>query len=90
MSGTYSASQLGVSFWISPGDGRDLGAERHAEPVQLVERLLAHHHHDPRLHDGQLVEHAGAALRRREVGVGHRALHEHRAVDGERVDARGA
>ena len=40
MSGTYSASQLGVSFWISPGVGLDLRAQRHAQAVQLLQRLL--------------------------------------------------
>ena len=62
MSGTQRASQEGVSFWISPGQRLELGAERHAEAVQLLERLVAHHHDDPRLDDGELVEHARPAL----------------------------
>ena len=53
----------------------------------VVERHLAHHHEDPRLHDHQLVEHASGA------GLGgvdriDRALHADRAVDRERVDAK--
>ena len=69
MSGTYRASQVGVSFWISPGFALELARERHAQRVQLLERLLAHHDDDARLHDRQLVEHAGAALGRGVVGV---------------------
>src|SRR5918997_3854550 len=36
----------------------DLPAERHAEAVQLLERLIANHHDDARLHDRELLEHA--------------------------------
>ena len=68
MSGTESASQDGVRRWISPGSAASV-RERDAEGVELLERLLAHHHDDARLHDRQLLQHAGAALRRREVGV---------------------
>src|SRR5918995_1288826 len=65
----------------------ELAPERHAQVVQLLERLVAHYHHDPGLHDGQLLTHARAAGWRRVVRVVHGTLHEHGAVHRERVDA---
>ena len=87
MSGTNRASQLGVSFCTSPmsgftsaaiGTGSAFSSSRASSPITTTMR--GRHH-------GELVEHARAALRRRLVGVVHRALHEHGAVDGERIDA---
>ena len=54
MSGTNSASIVGVSRWISPS-ALDLVGQRQLEPVEDVERLLPHHHDDPRLHDRDLL-----------------------------------
>src|SRR3954447_15410918 len=61
--------------------------KRHADVVQLLERLVAHHHDHARLNDRQLLHHTSAALGRRLVGVTDRALHEDGPVDSERIDA---
>src|SRR4051794_1585470 len=69
------------------GEGVELRAHRNAQAVQLLESLIAHDHHDSRLDHGQLVQHPRLAVHGGVVGVAHRALDEHRAVDRERVDA---
>ena len=76
----------GVSGWISPGPRRDLLGQRQRELVERLERLRAHHDHDPRLHDRDLLDEPRDALRRGERRVRHRALDAQRPVDGERVD----
>ena len=86
MFGVYSASIDGVRVWTSPGVGAHLARQRQLELVEHLERLRAHDHDDLRLHDRDLLDQPRDALGRRERGVGDRALHAQRAVDGERVD----
>ena len=75
MSGTYSASSVGVSFWTSPSlAGSTARASGSVELVQLAQRVLAHHDDDARLHDRDLLGDARAALGRRQSsvsGTGH-------------------
>ena len=61
MSGTASASIVGVKRCSSPRVGSSVVREREAEPVHELERVLAHHDEQLRLHDAQL---ARAASRR--------------------------
>ena len=84
MSGTYSASIDGVSDWISPEARLEPARQRQLQLVQRRQRTLAHHHHDPRLHDRDLLDHPRHAVRRGLVGVAHRALHAQRPVDRQR------
>ena len=81
-----SASIDGVSVCTSPGRSSTVAGERQRELVERVERLGAHDHDDLGLDDRDLLDQPREALGRRQRGVGHRALHAQRAVDGQRVD----
>ena len=55
MSGTGSASIVGVKRCSSPRRRLERPRERELEPVQELERVLAHHDDELRLDDAQLA-----------------------------------
>ena len=65
MSGTYRASIVGVSRCTSPSIGSIALGERQLEVVQDLECLIAHHDHDARLDDRDLLGDPGDARRPR-------------------------
>ena len=82
MSGTTSASIVGVKRWISPSRGSTVIRQREVELVQEAQRVVSHRDDQLRLHDVQLArEHRARLLR-----LLARELEAVRPVDGERVD----
>ena len=55
MSGTASASIVGLKRWSSPSLDSIAGRERETDAVQELERVLAHHDEQLRLDDPQLA-----------------------------------
>ena len=86
MSGTYERVDRGRERLDLAGPVLDRAGERQRELVERRERVVAHDHDDLGLHDRDLLDQARDALGRGERGVGDRALHAQRPVDGERVD----
>ena len=83
MSGTYSASIVGVKRWSSPSVASTGCESGNAELVQERERVVAHHDDQLRLHDPQLAREPRPRL----VLVAAGELEAVRAEDLERVDA---
>ena len=82
MSGTTSASIVGVNRWSSPEPRLDVIAQREVELVEEAQRVVAHRDDQLRLHDVQLAREHRARLLRLLSGE----LEAVRPVDGERVD----
>ena len=61
-------------------------SKRDVKLVQRCQCLGPHDHDDPRLHDRDLRNDARDALRVGHRGVGQRALHAQRPVNGQRID----
>ena len=86
MSGTTRASIVGVNCCSSPSVASRGWESGNSTPVHELERVVAHHDHEPRLDDPELAREPVMAR----VVAGARELHAVRAEHLRRVDVAAA